>query len=222
MARPKTQINRKNDIINAAQKLFAEKGLEKTTIEEIAKETGISKGSVYLDFKNKNDILLSIIESHANSLIVQLELLIENIEPPYLEILKQVLRKDVLNIFDMIASQFQTHIGLLHTSHQIEQQLAHIKQRWLKIISLLLKKAFTNGEIQPYNDYMALAHLISVTLQGFLPPYDLKYSIDNRIDITREEIRAILLNDASIALEIILCGLKTAKYNENLNLIKES
>lgn len=222
MARPKIQINRKENILNSAQKLFAEKGLEKTTIEEIAKETGISKGSVYLDFKNKDDILLAIIERHALSLIEKLETLIKNIEPPYLQILKKVLQNDVLNIFDMIMSQFQTHIGLLHTSYKIEQQLSHIKQRWLQIISLLLEKAFNNGEIQPYFNYMDLAHLISVTMQGFLPPYDLKYSIDNRIDLTREEIRNLLLSDASIALEIILAGLKTAKYDENLNYIKET
>ncbi len=48
MAKPKVQVNRREDIIKIAQKLFRENGYEKTTVDDIAHHTGISKGSVYL------------------------------------------------------------------------------------------------------------------------------------------------------------------------------
>lgn len=44
-------------ILSVAKKLFAEKGIEQTTIRSIAKEIEYSVGTVYLYFKDKNEIL---------------------------------------------------------------------------------------------------------------------------------------------------------------------
>ncbi|MDM8515028.1 TetR/AcrR family transcriptional regulator [Desulfobacterales bacterium HSG16] len=45
------------EIATAAIKLFAQKGFEKTTIQEIATSAGIGKGTIYEYFKTKDDIL---------------------------------------------------------------------------------------------------------------------------------------------------------------------
>lgn len=47
----------KKMILQAAKKLFAEKGIEHTTIRNIAQEIEYSVGTVYVYFKDKNDIL---------------------------------------------------------------------------------------------------------------------------------------------------------------------
>lgn len=47
-------------ILRAAQQLFAEKGIEQTTIRNIADAIEYSVGTVYLHFKDKNDILHSL------------------------------------------------------------------------------------------------------------------------------------------------------------------
>jgi AcrR family transcriptional regulator len=52
---------KKNTILNAATKIFAEKGYQYATIAEIAKEAGVSTGLVYSYFKNKLDLLLSVV-----------------------------------------------------------------------------------------------------------------------------------------------------------------
>ncbi|MBN2467837.1 MAG: TetR/AcrR family transcriptional regulator [Deltaproteobacteria bacterium] len=49
-------------IINAALKVFAEKGFYNTRISEIAKEANVADGTIYLYFKNKDDILISLFE----------------------------------------------------------------------------------------------------------------------------------------------------------------
>jgi len=65
----------KNDkstkILNAAIKIFADKGYQYATIAEIAKEAGISKGLIHFYFESKLDLILSIILSfleHVNKL----------------------------------------------------------------------------------------------------------------------------------------------------------
>ena len=211
MARPRTQLNRRTDILDAAQELFTEKSFEKTTIEEISKHIGIGKGSVYLDFKNKEEILEAIIERYARFSLENVEFKIKKAKPPYLELLKEILENHPLNVFDMVTSQVHTYIALLHTSYQIKQKLNYIVQRWLDDLAFMLENAAKNGEIKPFNDYKSLAHIITVTLQGFLPPYDLKYSTEYRTDLTKEQIRSLLANDVSIAVEIILSGLEKIK-----------
>lgn len=54
------QINRMDAIINAAEKVFAEKDFSGATISEIAKLAGIADGTIYEYFENKEDILFSI------------------------------------------------------------------------------------------------------------------------------------------------------------------
>ena len=48
-------------ILDAATKIFAEKGYQYATISEIAKEAGMATGLIYSYFKNKLDLLLSIV-----------------------------------------------------------------------------------------------------------------------------------------------------------------
>ncbi len=53
---------RKGEILDAAEKLFNEKGYSKTTTEDILEMTGIARGTLYYHFKGKEDILLAVID----------------------------------------------------------------------------------------------------------------------------------------------------------------
>ncbi len=47
-------------ILNAARELFIERGIEATTLREIAKRIGYSPTALYLHFKDKDDILRAL------------------------------------------------------------------------------------------------------------------------------------------------------------------
>jgi AcrR family transcriptional regulator len=53
---------RKNQILDAASLVFAEKGFHSTTIREIAKQAGVADGTIYNYFDNKPALLLGIFE----------------------------------------------------------------------------------------------------------------------------------------------------------------
>src|SRR6476661_3984301 len=50
-------LNKREAIIEAATELFTTEGYETTTIAEVAKRAGVAVGTVYLYFKNKQEIL---------------------------------------------------------------------------------------------------------------------------------------------------------------------
>lgn len=63
MARRKKQpqsVHRKN-ISEIAEKLFAEKGIENTSMNDIAKESGYSKASLYVYFKDKEELIAVLV-----------------------------------------------------------------------------------------------------------------------------------------------------------------
>ncbi len=63
----------KEQILSEAEKLFIRFGFKKTTVAEIAQAAGIAKGSIYLHFKSKDDILIELISRRRDELLNDLE-----------------------------------------------------------------------------------------------------------------------------------------------------
>ena len=51
-------------LIEAAAKLINEKGYDRTSLEEIARRAGMTRGAIYNNFKDKEEIFLAVIEKH--------------------------------------------------------------------------------------------------------------------------------------------------------------
>jgi AcrR family transcriptional regulator len=64
---------RKDQILNAAEQVFTRKGLDQTRMDDIAVETGLSKGTLYLYFKSKDDLIIAILDRIFQSIFKQLE-----------------------------------------------------------------------------------------------------------------------------------------------------
>src|ERR687897_1920782 len=53
---------RREQIVEAATRVFAEKGFRRATIREVAREAGISEGTIYNYFEDKDALLMAILE----------------------------------------------------------------------------------------------------------------------------------------------------------------
>ncbi|MFK7843948.1 MAG: TetR/AcrR family transcriptional regulator [Rhodothermales bacterium] len=58
--RQEEKEQRRNDIIDAAEVVFARKGEDKATMADVAKEARLSRGLIYFYFKDKDDLYLAI------------------------------------------------------------------------------------------------------------------------------------------------------------------
>lgn len=58
----KRNSDKYHQILTAAIKVFAERGFSQSTISQIAQEAGVADGTIYLYFKNKDDILVQFYE----------------------------------------------------------------------------------------------------------------------------------------------------------------
>jgi AcrR family transcriptional regulator len=77
MAR-KVDPAKREAILAVARELFNEKGVEKTTISEIAAKAGIATGTVYLYFKSKSDIIDALCDYYLLEIVKVISPALEN------------------------------------------------------------------------------------------------------------------------------------------------
>ena len=58
--------NMKENILNVSTKLMAKNGIKNTSLADIAKEVGISKGTLYYHYASKDDIICDMANMHLN------------------------------------------------------------------------------------------------------------------------------------------------------------
>ncbi|RIW34035.1 TetR/AcrR family transcriptional regulator [Bacillus salacetis] len=91
-------------IIEVGMRLFASKGFSTTSVQEIATESGISKGAFYLHFKSKDDLLLGILQYHFDMISSAIREEIKDIQDPREKLIREQMA---------VYSHFITHRDLL-------------------------------------------------------------------------------------------------------------
>ncbi len=111
MVQARAASDKRELIMNAAIRAFARNGYHQSRIVDVAQEAGVAAGTIYLYFKNKDDLLISIFEERVQRFIQQFQrrlILEENAEAK--------LRKLVeLHLFEMqeypdLAAVFQLEL----------------------------------------------------------------------------------------------------------------
>jgi TetR/AcrR family fatty acid metabolism transcriptional regulator len=77
-----TRNDKRERIVEAAIEVFAEKGFRSARISDIAEGAGVADGTIYLYFRNKEDLLLTIFEEKMEELLRALALALEGIASP--------------------------------------------------------------------------------------------------------------------------------------------
>ncbi|HOX40841.1 MAG TPA: TetR/AcrR family transcriptional regulator [bacterium] len=69
-------------VSDAALKLFAKKGLDKTSIDEIAAKAGVAKGTIYYHYRSKEEIFLKLVDGIFADFLEEIETKIKPEDPP--------------------------------------------------------------------------------------------------------------------------------------------
>ena len=73
---------RTEGILHAAIKVIAQRGLEKATMEQVAEEAGISKATIYLYFKNKEDLYYHCVMTRFEKIMCLMRQAVDGIDDP--------------------------------------------------------------------------------------------------------------------------------------------
>jgi AcrR family transcriptional regulator len=193
-------------IVDAARRLFHENGFEKTTMEEIARAVPMSKATLYAVFPNKEDILLTICETHCASMVKMMRSILEKTDSDFLPALQTTLKKFVGSVYEE-SSSVRTPDTLVYVSARIRSRAQHKFAEMKNVIQSFLDAALGEGELAKGTDTTLQTEVIATLLGAYLPPYDrtLAAPKEGRPD------RKVFDSEVDTFLHLILNGLRGTK-----------
>ena len=168
------ELSRKEKIIEAAKRLFRHYGFAKTTTEDISKEAEISKGSIYLEFSSKQDIMLSIVEKFLDEQIQRIEKVHKKEDAQnYINIFQKSLVNYVLETYDLAYPYSHNVESFIHTSSRVRNEMEERLNKIQELFAEMLKKAQTHKEINLHTTTPEeITSLIFTCLDSCFPPYE--------------------------------------------------
>ena len=138
--------NREEEVIAAAIKIFSEKGFAATSIQDVADEVGVLKGSLYHYIESKEDLLFQIFdESHRQAAEIVRE--IGELEGPPLDRLHTYIQRYVHWYLDNVD---RVSIYFSEWRHLTGQRLATVKKQrrmYEKVVFELIEEARDAGNV---------------------------------------------------------------------------
>lgn len=178
---PKESV--RESILDATDRLLARFGYRKMTVEDIAAEAGIGKGTIYLHFSSKEEVVLSHVDRIVDRLKQQHLAVIARSKHTALERIRQMLLARVLFRFDSIQHYTQSLNDLLAALRPgLLARRARYFEEEAQIFAEVLAEGRTSGEFQLENEMAAARALLEAT-NGLLP-----YSLSTNELGEREEV----------------------------------
>jgi AcrR family transcriptional regulator len=130
---------RRNEILDTAQRLFDTKGYEKCTVNDILKEIAIAKGTFYYYFRSKEEVLDAIVSRYTDIIISQVDKILktDNISP----------EEKLMRAFMAMRITNQIDSDTLNDMHKTENTLLHQKilNRIVTVMAPVLVRIIEEG-----------------------------------------------------------------------------
>lgn len=166
-------------IIDAAVIVIAENGYHQAQVAKIAKQAGVADGTIYLYFKNKEDILISMFEEKMGVFTESLQAIIENGGTS-----SDKLCLMIKNHFTVLASDkhlaMVTQLELRQSNKELRLKINGILKEYLKLLDEILIEGMLNGEFNPTMDVRLARQMVFGTIDEIITSWvmnDARYDL---------------------------------------------
>lgn len=187
-----TGIETKKRIIDAAYQLMAYRGFDAVSIDDIMKSIGRTKGSFYVHFHSKEELLYEVMETRLDRGCNELtdEIFRELSKGPCR--VRPLLEKITEKIYSSLGADRLTWTSafyhlLIHSQKDevVQKWLKANAEQWSSLINHVVKKGQELGQIRTDVD----AQVITNMMMGIVIGYDILYMIDHHVN--EEEVNLI-------------------------------
>ncbi len=128
-------------------KVFSEQGFFQSTVSQIAKEAGVADGTIYLYFKNKDDILVHFFSFKTRQVFARLREEVEQADNT-IDKLRNLIRRH-LEEFQSDRNMAVVYFTETHKSHRlVEQQIKEMSKMYLDIVAEIVEQGQEEGIIR--------------------------------------------------------------------------
>ncbi|WP_404453767.1 TetR/AcrR family transcriptional regulator [Oceanobacillus kapialis] len=187
-----------NQIIEAAVEVIAENGYHASQVSKIAKKAGVADGTIYLYFKNKEDILVSVFEEKMGQFIEKTEMTIEQ---------KENANEKLLALIEMHFQQLAsnpllavvTQLELRQSNPALRIKINQVLKPYLIVIDGIIKEGMQDGTFRKDLNLRLVRQMIFGTLDETVTNWVMK---DRKYN---------LMEQASDVHQLLTNGLKMSK-----------
>lgn len=171
--REREKLNRRHEILQAAWNVFASKDYNSATIDDVAAEADLSKGTVYLYFQNKADLFHSTIEMGMERMNTIVQEIVSSSDDPVAgirEIIKRLLdySEENMDFFKILSSgqaHFEIHARMMAES-DFKERMIETGCRNIAILAELIQRGIDMGVFKQVNAEDA-AFVLTSAIRGF-------------------------------------------------------
>ncbi|WP_026569761.1 MULTISPECIES: TetR/AcrR family transcriptional regulator [Sediminibacillus] len=184
-----------NQIIDAAVEVIAKNGYHSSQVSKIAKKAGVADGTIYLYFKNKEDILVSLFQEKMGQFIERIEQEIaekSNAEEKLLELIRLHFSQLGANLPLAIVTQLE----LRQSNPELRKKINEVLKRYLTVIDSIIEEGVEEKLFQEDLNKKLVRQMIFGTIDETVTNWvmkDHKYSLADQA----EEVHELLINGIS-------------------------
>ncbi len=171
-------------IIDAAVIVIAENGYHQAQVSKIAKAAGVADGTIYLYFKNKEDILVSLFEEKMGSFVERLEEEIKEV-PNAADKLLHLVKLHFENLASDRYLAIVTQLELRQSNKELRYRINDVLKGYLAVIDHIVNTGMESGEFRPNLDVRLARQMIFGTIDETITSWvmnDQKYSLTQLVE----------------------------------------
>ena len=200
MTRRQPPATRRKAILDAAASLLVANGLAGTSVDAVAQRAGIAKGTVYLYFESRSDLLAALRSRYAEGLADRARSILEHADPADPGSVTDTFERLAAELLDYVHANQRLYHVLFHEAPGHQEQA---REPLRHLVAGLLSQAMDQGALTP-TEAGVLAGFLLDGLHGAMLP--LAHQDQPRVPASVGEILRRLLAPARPATHMITPG----------------
>lgn len=137
-------LKTRDRLIEVARQLFARKGVENTTMNDIASASDKGRRTIYTYFKNKRDIFNAVIEQETDKLLSELQCIADKDSSPKDKI-EEFVKVRFETVRDIVSRNGSLRAGFFRDVRKVDRVRKLISQRESEILINILRQGTDSG-----------------------------------------------------------------------------
>ena len=202
------RTDKRSLITEAAIEVFAEKGFHQARVSDVARRAGVADGTIYLYFKNKEDLLLSIFEEKMDGLLAQLGEILEGVDDP-VERIRRFARFHFEQVRTNRSAAEVLQVELRLSNKFLKEYRPEKLWAYLGVFGQIVRDGQEKGLFRPKIDsFVAMwsffGALDELAMQWVLSRKQDRFSLESAADQVAETfIRGMLVDDVNVRSQVL-------------------
>ncbi|MDQ0208745.1 TetR/AcrR family transcriptional regulator [Alkalicoccobacillus murimartini] len=173
-----------HQILDAAVKVFAENGYHKSQVSKIAKVAGVADGTIYLYFKNKDDILISLFQEKLGELVEKFHTSLEHISNAE-EAIRTICHIHYTELEGNIDFAYVTQIELRQSNMEMRVAIGQAVKPYIQLLESVVNQGIKSGQFRADLDVKLTRLLLFGAMDEVVTTWLIsgqKYSLSEQVD----------------------------------------